>query len=210
MPGARASAGIRGSGASARARHHGRVHGPRKRSTVLAAAAILAVAAFAACAAPPAATPPITPGTGGTPREVNVIAHEYAFVPETVDLVPGETVLLHVINGGLEIHEAVVGDGQSQVAWEAAEAAVADHPPGPTPLVPSPAGFDGVRVVVGSGQRVDTVWTVPADAASGGWFVGCHIPGHFAKGMVVPVRFVGTDGRPLPTAPGPSPRPSGT
>ena len=114
---------------------------------------------------------------------------------------PGETVLLHVINGGLEIHEAVVGDGRSQLAWEAAEAAVAEHPPGPTPFVADPAGFDGVRVVVGSGQRVDTVWTVPADAASGAWFVGCHIPGHFGKGMVVPVRFVGPDGLPAADRP---------
>ena len=29
------------------------------------------------------------------------------------------------------------------------------------------------------------------------WFVGCHIPGHFAKGMVVPVRLLGPDGVPL-------------
>ena len=166
-----------------------------------------------ACADAPVATPPITPGTGGTPREVNVIAHEYAFVPEVVDLVPGETVRLHVINSGLEIHEAVIGDGAAQVAWEDAEAAVAEHPPGPTPLVEDPPGFDGVRVVVGSGERVDTVWTVPADAAATAWFVGCHIPGHFSKGMVVPVRFVGADGRPLPTPAlpaAPSPQPSGS
>ena len=81
---------------------------------------------------------------------------------------------------------------------------MADHPPGPTPFVPSPAGFDGVRVVVGSGERVDVVWTVPADAAAaGGWFVGCHIPGHFAKGMVVPVRLLGPDGVPLASDPPP-------
>ena len=45
------------------------------------------------------------------------------------------------------------------------------------------------------------MWTVPADAADGAsaWFVGCHIPGHFGKGMVVPVRWVGQDGLPLAT-----------
>ncbi len=190
------------------------MHASRRASAISAASAILALAlVVASCEAAPTVTPPITPGTGATPREVNVIAHEYAFVPETVDLVPGETVLLHVINGGLEIHEAVIGDGTAQAAWEASEAAVAEHPPGPTPLVEAPPGFDGVRVVVGSGERVDTLWTVPADAAAQPWFVGCHIPGHFAKGMVVPVRFVGTDGQPLPTpsAPAdPSPQPSGT
>jgi uncharacterized cupredoxin-like copper-binding protein len=191
----------------------GAMHASRRASATATAGAVLALTVvLAACEAAPAVTPPITPGTGSTPREVNVIAREYAFVPQAVDLVPGETVLLHVINGGLEIHEAVVGDGAAQAAWESSEAAVAEHPPGPTPLVEAPAGFDGVRVVVGSGQRVDTLWTVPADAASQAWFVGCHIPGHFSKGMVVPVRFVGADGLPLPTPSGgamPSPQPSG-
>jgi hypothetical protein len=40
---------------------------------------------------------------------------------------------------------------------------------------------------------------VPADAATDGaaWFVGCHIPGHWSQGMVVPVRFVGPGGVPV-------------
>ena len=149
------------------------------------------------------ATPPITPGTGGTPRDVNIVMRDYSYTPSIVDLVPGETVTLHVINGGLEVHEAVVGDIGSQLAWEDAEAATVGHPPGPTPTVPQPAGFDGTRVVVESGKRVDVTWTVPDDAtaAAGGWFVGCHIPGHWAKGMVVPVRFVGPGGVPLGTPP---------
>jgi hypothetical protein len=97
----------------------------------------------------------------------------------------------------------VVGDIESQLAWEAAEAATIGAPPGPTPVVPEPDGFDGVRVVVGSGQRMDVTWVVPPDAttAAGGWFVGCHIPGHWQKGMVVPVRFVGAGGVPLGTPP---------
>jgi hypothetical protein len=54
-------------------------------------------------------------------------------------------------------------------------------------------------VVVQSGERVDVTWTVPVDAATtnpngalGGpsWVVGCHIPGHLAKGMVIPIRWV--------------------
>ncbi|MEI7745866.1 MAG: hypothetical protein WCK58_19185 [Chloroflexota bacterium] len=170
-------------------------------------------AALAACGsdAPAAPTGPITPGTGAAPREVNIIARDYAYVPATVDLVPGETVLLHVVNGGLVIHEAILGDMDAQLAWETAEAATEGHPPGPTPYVPDPAGFNGLRVVVGSGQRVDVVWTVPlsaADAASG-WFVGCHIPGHWAKGMVVPIRLQGAGGVPTPPSAVPSPAPSG-
>ena len=95
-----------------------------------------------------------------------MVTRDYAFVPSVVDLAPGETVLLHVVNFGLEEHEAVFGTLGAQLAWEAAEEATSGMPPGPTPFVaPPPEGFDGIRVVVGSGQRVDVTWTVPADAA---------------------------------------------
>jgi uncharacterized cupredoxin-like copper-binding protein len=179
-----------------------RVTDPRSALAGIALAGLVTL--ISGCASgPPAATPPITPGTGAAPREVNIVARDYAYVPSTVDLVPGETVILHVINGGLEIHEAILGDMPAQTAWETAEAATVGHPPGPTPFVPDPPGFTGTRVVVGSGQRVDVTWTVPSDAATAasGWFVGCHIPGHWQKGMVVPVRFVDGSGKPLASTP---------
>ena len=168
----------------------------------IAAAGVLVLLLAGCDTGTPAVTPPITPGTGTAPREVNIVTRDYAYVPSIVDLVPGETVVLHVINGGLVVHEAIFGDMKTQLAWEAAEAPFADSPPGPTPVVPVPPGFDALRIVVGSGERMDVTWTVPTDAAAaaGGWFVGCHIPGHWAKGMVVPVRFVGADGRPLATS----------
>lgn len=168
--------------------------------------AALAAATVAGCdTGAPASTPAITPGTGAAPREVNIVARDYGYVPSTVDLVPGETVVLHVINGGLVIHEAIVGDLDAQLAWEAAEAPFAEPPPGPTPVVTPPDPFDGVRVVVGSGELVDVTWTVPADAGTdaAGWYVGCHVPGHWEKGMVVPVRFV--DPEALPPASGDPP-----
>lgn len=136
------------------------------------------------------ATPSIVAGSSAAPREVNLITRGYAFAPDTLDLVPGETILLHVINAGLVVHEAVIGDAAVQEAWEAAEAAVAGAPPGPTPVVTVPADVAGVRVVVESGQRVDLAWTVPPDAAASTWLVGCHIPGHWARGMQIPVRWV--------------------
>ena len=182
------------------------MHHLRRRPAAAAAlgALVAALAAvLAACDAAPAPTPPIEPGTGAAPREVNIVARDYAYVPSVVDLVPGETVVLHVVNGGLDIHEAIVADLDDQLAWEAAEAPHADPPPGPTPTVDEPAGWQGVRAVTESGERVDITWTVPADAAAapGGWFVGCHIPGHWARGMVVPVRFVDEEGVPLASPP---------
>ena len=100
-----------------------------------------------------------------------------------MDLVPGETVLLHVINGGLEVHEAVIGDAAVQDAWEVAEAATAGASArarrrSSACRRTSPA----LRIVVRSGERVDVRWTVPATAASAAaWIVGCHIPGHYAR-----------------------------
>ena len=144
------------------------------------------------CAAEaPSVAPPLVPGSSTAPREVNVIARDYVFAPDPVELIPGETVLLHVINGGLESHEAVIGDGAVQDAWEEAEAgASVGLPPGQTAVVSLDPSVGGLRIVVGSGQRVDQVWTVPPAEPSGGLVVGCHIPGHWSKGMVVPIRFV--------------------
>lgn len=154
----------------------------------------LALAATACEAGAVPATPPIVAGASEAPREVNLIAKDYSFVPPTLDLVPGETVLLHVINGGLEIHEAIIGDQDVQDAWERAEAAVAGAPPGPTPVVSVPPDVSGLRIVVRSGERVDVTWTVPTGGAAGDpppFIVGCHIPGHWERGMRVPVRWVG-------------------
>jgi uncharacterized cupredoxin-like copper-binding protein len=152
--------------------------------------AIACLLLLAGCqAGPPGATPAITPGTSSAPREVNIIAKDWVFLPDRVDVVAGETVLLHVINGGLDVHEAVIGNAAVQDAWEAAEAASVGSPPGPTPAVSVPPDVAGLRIVVASGQRVDVVWTVPA-SAGGDLVVGCHIPGHWAKGMVVPIDVV--------------------
>jgi uncharacterized cupredoxin-like copper-binding protein len=143
------------------------------------------------------ATPPVSAGSSSAPREVNLITKDDSFLPDVLDLVPGETVLLHVINGGLQVHEAVIGDTSVQDAWEAAEAATVDAPPGPTPVVSVPPDVSGVRIVVASGQRVDLVWTVPATGAGAGgtpWIVGCHIPGHFARGMQIPIHWVAGGG----------------
>lgn len=161
---------------------------------VAAGLVALSVVAGACEAGPAPATPPIVAGASGAPREVNLIAKDYSFLPATLDLVPGETVLLHVINGGLEIHEAIIGDAGVQDAWERAEAAVAGAPPGPTPVVSVAPDVSGLRIVVRSGERVDVTWTVPSSDTGGGpppFIVGCHIPGHWERGMQVPVRWVG-------------------
>jgi len=153
-------------------------------------AALLASTTLAACdAGAPAATPAIRAGSSAVPRDVNVILKDWVFLPDPVDLVPGETVVLHVVNGGLEVHELVIGDQAVQDAWEVAEAANSDPPPGPTPAVSVAPAVAGIRIVVASGQRVDLTWTVPGQAGLGGLIIGCHIPGHWAKGMRAAIRI---------------------
>ena len=164
--------------------------------TLIGLVAGLAITLAGCTAAAPSPPGHIVPGTTTAPREVNVIARDYVFAPDPLELVPGETVLLHVINGGLEVHEAVIGDAAVQDAWETAEAATAGRPPGPTPVVSVPPAVAGLRVVVASGQRVDVAWTVPATAGGTAWVVGCHIPGHWARGMQVPVRWGGPTASP--------------
>jgi uncharacterized cupredoxin-like copper-binding protein len=165
---------------------------------------LLLLVALAGCG-DPGTTPTITPGTSAHPRDVIIVAKDYTYVPPIVDLVPGETVVLQLLNGGLVTHEFVIGGMDVQDAWETAESVTANTPPGATAQVSVAPDVGGLRIVLRSGDRVDVPWSVPADAAveaaaKGGWFVGCHIPDHWELGMVVPVRFVGPDGRPLPTA----------
>lgn len=152
--------------------------------------AIVAALATVGCdAGAPPPTPPVRAGTSAAPREVNVVLKDWVFLPDPIDLVAGETVVLHVINGGLDIHELVIGDQAVQDAWEAAEAAHADPPPGATPAVSVAPELAGIRLVVASGQRVDLTWAVPAAADAGRLILGCHIPGHWAKGMRAAVRL---------------------
>jgi hypothetical protein len=160
----------------------------------------------------PVSPPPIgSPGTSARPREVNIIARDYVFEPAELQLVPGETVLLHVVNAGLDVHEAVLGGPDVQAAWEAAEASTGGAPPGPTPVVSVPPGLAGLRVVVGSGQRADVIYRT--------WHGGSHSPGSTGAAAVIhdpPARR--RDGQPDrgdtllgigPSAPASSPRRGG-
>jgi len=142
------------------------------------------------------ATPAITPGTSGAPRQVNVILKDYVFVPGIVDLVPGETITLNVVNGGLDIHELVLGPAAVQQAWEDAEEPAANPPPGPTPDVSVPPGLEGLRVVVRSGETQTVTYSVPDDISEQ-LLLGCHISDHWERGMAGAVRLVGPGGVPL-------------
>jgi hypothetical protein len=61
-------------------------------------------------------------------------------------------------------------------------------------MVSVPPDVAGVRIVVRSGERVDLTWTVPVGAPQRAteWVVGCHIAGHWARGMRIPIHWIGT------------------
>lgn len=161
----------------------------------------VASAALLACGGAADATPAVTPGTSDHPRNVIILAKDYTYIPAILDLVPGESVILQVVNGGLAVHEVVIGTLDVQDAWESAEATTIGAPPGPTPAVSVQPERAGLRIVVASGERIDVAWTVPTieSASRTEWLVGCHIPGHWAQGMVIPIRFIDAGGQPLMT-----------
>lgn len=153
---------------------------------VLGVGAVLAVVLVllgAWLAQAPVAPPVINqPGTAAQPRDVNVILRDFAFDPNPLYLVAGETVRFHVINGGMVEHEFTLGDGQVQAAWAAADAAASpDAPLATTPPASVPPGTGGLRILLESGQTATVEYVVPA---TGQLQLYCHLPGHAERGMI--------------------------
>lgn len=143
----------------------------------------LLVVLGASLAGAPAPTPDLSrPGTADAPRPVNVIMRDYRFDPTPIFLVPGETVRLNVVNGGLVEHELVLGDAALQRAWSQAGAAAT--PPGPFATAPPASvapGLGGVRLVLASGSTTTVDYEIPT---TGNLQLVCHLPGHAERGMV--------------------------
>jgi uncharacterized cupredoxin-like copper-binding protein len=134
-------------------------------------------------AATPAPSPDISqPGSEAKPRDVNVIMRDYAFNPNPLYLVPGETVRFHLFNGGLIEHEFVLGDALAQQAWASADAAATPPAVFATPPPASvPIGIGGLRAVLASGGSAELTYQVPRDTSLE---LVCHLPGHVEQGMI--------------------------
>jgi uncharacterized cupredoxin-like copper-binding protein len=159
------------------------------------ALAVTLVFLAATVARQPAAVPPIErAGTPDAPRTVTVVMRDHVFVPSELRLIPGETVSLSVLNGGLVPHELALGDASFHAAWSAAYAAAS--PPAafatPPPASVSPdIAPRGVRTLLGSGAQQTVTYVVPDGGA--GLSMVCHLPGHEARGMVARVITVALD-----------------
>jgi hypothetical protein len=150
---------------------------------LLAFAAIITGACEAGA---PSVTPPIAPGASGSPREVNLIAKDYSFLPDALDLrlarpscSTSSTVDLRSMK-----RSSAMPPRRTRGNWRKPRPS-AHHPAHAgrqRPADASPASGSSWK----SGQRVDLVWTVPAVSPTVPWLVGCHIPGHWERGMQIP------------------------
>ena len=151
---------------------------------------VAARCSLAACdAGAPPATPPIAPGHVGRARARSTSSPRTTrSCPIRSTSSPARPSCSTSSTAASRSTRSVIGDSAVQDAWEVAEAAAAGAPPGPTPVVSVPPDVAGLRIVVavrpagrrhldGAGRR----------AGRRRWLVGCHIPGHWAKGMQVPV-----------------------
>ena len=126
----------------------------------IAVVGMLGLGAVAMGAAP-------APG-GGRVREVRIVIHHSRFELPSVDATPGESVRFVLENTDPIDHEFIVGDARVQLAHE--RGTEAHHPPRPGEVT-VPAGT----------TRATTVAFPPS---TGTTLFGCHLPGHYAYGMV--------------------------
>ncbi len=122
----------------------------------------LLAAALASCA------PAVADEPGS--RTVHVRIHYSRFDPEALAFEAGETVTFVVENTDPIDHEFLLGDEAVQLAHERGTEAF--HPPRPGEMT-VPAGT--------------TATTTYSFGGPGELILGCHLPGHYAYGMHVPV-----------------------
>ena len=129
------------------------------RMGAIAIGGVLLVIAVASACTPAAATT--------EPRTIHITMHHSRYIPETIDVDPGETIRFVVENTDPIDHEFLVGDAQVQLIHE--EGTEPSHPPKP-----------GEMSVPALATRVTTYTFAPVQ---GGSIFGCHLPGHYAYGM---------------------------
>lgn len=143
---------------------------------VVAMAALLAPAcADERDASPSADAGALAFGQAGDPADatetIEIIALDaMTFEPTRLNISQGDTILFRVINEGTIAHEFTIGDQAMQESHEEEMskpgAAAHDHP---------------YSVWLEPGETKELAWEF---TASGDFQYGCHVPGHYAAGMV--------------------------
>ena len=114
-------------------------------------------------------------GHPGSPRQVRRViaikALDIRFEPKRIQVHRGETVRFVVTNDGKLAHEFVIGDAQLQ----------AEHEKEMQAMTGRPMHADVNAISLLPGQTKSLVWTFTRDGVTE---YACHMPGHFAAGMV--------------------------
>lgn len=113
-------------------------------------------------------------GHPGTPSTVNrtiqIRMLDIRFEPTTLTVQAGDTVKFEIANQGALEHEFLLADASEQVEHEKEVQAM------PTMKMDH---INGVSVAPGKSATLTWTFTQPGDLE-----YGCHVPGHFAAGMV--------------------------
>lgn len=104
------------------------------------------------------------------PRTMRVRIHYSRFEIAPMSFSPGETVTFVVENTDPIDHEFLIGDEGVQLAHERGTESF--HPPRPGEMT----------VPAGTTARTTYTFSTPGEL-----ILGCHLPGHFAYGMHVPI-----------------------
>lgn len=99
-------------------------------------------------------------------RTIEVGIEHSSFIPERIEVQPGETVRFVIHNGDPIDHEFIVGDEVVQSRHE--EGTETRH------------GEKRGEVSIAAGETAETTYTFPS---SGKLIVGCHLPQHYDYGM---------------------------
>lgn len=103
-------------------------------------------------------------------RTVKIEARDISFAPAAMTVKVGETVKFEITNTGRLEHEFMIGDAKEQVEHDKEMAAM-----------PGMAMDDPNGVSVPAGKTATLIWTF---TKAGALQYGCHVPGHYAAGMV--------------------------
>jgi uncharacterized cupredoxin-like copper-binding protein len=121
-------------------------------------------------------------GTDANPRVIQLTVDGYHFVPDTIEVTLGETVRLVVTNPTDMAHEVYIGTPAEQIADEAAHAST-------TPLQqPKVTTQYGYGVYLAAYSTVDFRYHFSSRDEV---MIGCHLPGHWAKGMKIAITVRG-------------------
>lgn len=113
----------------------------------------------------------------GSDRALDLSIEAMSFVPDRLEVKVGETVTFFISNPRDDPHEAFIGSAADQLIHETAHQAIA-------------AGKQASMAHMGYGIFIDAHGSGTLTyhfAKTGTILIGCHLPGHYAAGMVAAI-----------------------